>query len=239
MEILRAFRPGSEVLGNGELAERTGLSRATVTRLAQTLVGTGYLSYDPTRHAYRLGTPVLSLAHAMRSGSAVLSAALPLMRSLAQARRINIALAVADRDEMVYLESVRHHRRVSLRNVVSGQRVPMELTSLGRAYLAVLPTPQREALMASFRTRRRSDWRRIEREIDEAAESVRRLGYCVASWQPEIVAVATPLPLRDHPVHVLNASVASDAAPAVVARTLGAPLLELAQRIRTAIEGPE
>ncbi|OYX75975.1 MAG: IclR family transcriptional regulator, partial [Bradyrhizobium sp. 35-63-5] len=26
--ILRAFRPGSELLGNGELAERTGLARA-------------------------------------------------------------------------------------------------------------------------------------------------------------------------------------------------------------------
>ncbi|MBC7728270.1 MAG: helix-turn-helix domain-containing protein, partial [Microbacteriaceae bacterium] len=43
VEILRAFRPGSELLGNGELAERTGLARATVSRLTQTLVGTGFL----------------------------------------------------------------------------------------------------------------------------------------------------------------------------------------------------
>lgn len=35
IELLRAFRPGADLLGNGELAERTGLSRATVSRLAQ------------------------------------------------------------------------------------------------------------------------------------------------------------------------------------------------------------
>ena len=41
--------------------------------------------------------------------------------------------SVADRDDMIYLESVRYARRVSLRNVVAGQRVPIELTALGRA----------------------------------------------------------------------------------------------------------
>ena len=37
LELLRAFRREGEALGNGELAERTGLSRSTVSRLAYTL----------------------------------------------------------------------------------------------------------------------------------------------------------------------------------------------------------
>ena len=41
---------------------------------------------------------------------------------------------------MVYLESIRYSRRVAFRNVVSGQRMPMELTSLGRVYLAKTST---------------------------------------------------------------------------------------------------
>ena len=41
IEILRSFRPGSELLGNADLAERTGLSRSTVSRLTQTLVASG------------------------------------------------------------------------------------------------------------------------------------------------------------------------------------------------------
>ena len=61
--------------GNGELAERTGLSRSTVSRLAQTLVACGMLERDRRRRAYRLAAPVLSLAHAMRTGSPALSVA--------------------------------------------------------------------------------------------------------------------------------------------------------------------
>jgi len=41
------------------------------------------------------------------------------MRALAESRRINVGLAAADRDEMVYLESIRYSRRVAFRNVVS------------------------------------------------------------------------------------------------------------------------
>ena len=133
VELLRAFRPGTEVLGNAELAERTGLSRPTVTRLAQTLVGCGLLQQDAPTRAYRLAPAVLSLAQAMRAGCNELQLAAPLMREVAERNHLNVGLAAPDRDEMVYLESIRYNRRVALRSVVSGQRVPTERTSLGRA----------------------------------------------------------------------------------------------------------
>jgi len=232
LEVLRAFRPGSQVLGNGEIAERTGLPRATVSRLTQTLVDAGWLQHDAGRRAYRLGALVLSLAHAMRGGSPWLQAAAPLMQEVAAAHRINVGLAVADCDEMVYLESVRYNRRVSLRNVVAGQRVPMELTSLGRAWLAAAPPERRQALEALFRERRGvAAWAPLELEIEAAVQDVGRRGYCVAAWQPEVVALATPLVVAGQPVHVLNMSVTGPASPTDVARTLEGPLLELAQRI--------
>jgi DNA-binding IclR family transcriptional regulator len=235
IEILRAFRPGSDLLGNGDLAERTGLARATVSRLTQTLVGSGLLQHDASTRAYRLAAPVLSLAHAMRTGSPVLQAAAPLMRKVAEGLRINVGLAVADGAEMVYLESIRYNRKVSLRNVVSGQRVPMELTSLGRAYLAAIPEPQRAALMAQFKAARRGAWPRLEREIEEARAAVRRQGCCVASWQPEVVALATPLVVADE-IYVLNASMSTTDAPAAAMREFRAPLLDLAEQIRGAFE---
>jgi len=227
VEILRAFRPGADLLGNREIAERTGLSRATVSRLTQTLVDTGLLEHDRGRRAYRLAAPVLSLGHAMRSGSPVLNAVAPLMRALAEKMRINVGLAVADRDEMVYLESVRYNRRVALRNVVAGQRVPMELTSLGRAYLAVAPEAERRALLARFKVARRSGWAAIRDDIAAAMASVERYGYCAASWQPEVVAVATPLVLADRPIYVLNASVTTAARLEEAERELRGPLLAL------------
>jgi DNA-binding IclR family transcriptional regulator len=235
IELLRAFRPGADLLGNGELAERTGLSRATVSRLAQTLVDCGMLEHDRRRRAYRLAAPVLSLAHAMRSGSPVLTVAGPLMRSEAEKRKINVGLAVADREDMVYLESVRYSRRVSWRNVVAGQRVPMELTSLGRAWLAAADDATRRLLFGRFRAHRRSGWRELSREISAAIDDVRRDGFCWASWQPQVVALATPIVVPDQPVYVLNMSVTSEATAQEVVERLRDPLLALAQRVRVGI----
>lgn len=237
IDLLRAFRPGADLLGNGELAERTGLSKATVSRLAQTLVDSGMLEHDRRRRAYRLAAAVLSLAHAMRSGSPVLQIAGPLMRSEAEKRKINVGLAVADREEMVYLESVRYSRRVSWRNVVAGQRVPMELTSLGRAWLAAAGEAERERLMQQFCARRGATWPELQAELTAAITSVQQHGYCWASWQPQVVALAMPIVTMDHPVYVLNMSVTADAAPGEVVERLHGPLLSLGSRIADSLVG--
>jgi DNA-binding IclR family transcriptional regulator len=226
VEILRAFRPGSELLGNGELAERTGLPRSTVSRLTRTLVATGMLQAEAARRAYRLAPAVLSLAHAMRSGSRVLAVAAPLMRTLAERERLNVGLAAPDRGEMVYLESIRYSRRTAFRNVVSGQRVPIELTSLGRAYLAVAPEREREELMRLFRQRRKSQWPALEDEVGRAMDCVRSRGYCAASWQPEVVAIATPVPTQDA-IFVLNLSLSTTEDCDAVAERLAPKLLAL------------
>ena len=235
IELLRSFRPGSELLGNAELADRTGLSRSTVSRLTQTLVGSGLLQVDPRSRAFRLAPAVLSFAHAMRTGSTVLATAAPLMRQVAESRKINVGLAAPDRDEMVYLESIRYNRRPSLRTVVSGQRVPMELTSLGRAYLASAPDPRRKALLAHFRQARAGQWRRLGPEIAAAIESVADRGYCAASWQPEVAAVATPLVFQGAH-YALNVSLSSAEPFDALVRELAPTLMDLKQRIVRKLE---
>ena len=45
LAVLRAFRAGERYLGNSDIAERTGFTRPTVSRLAGTLVRLGYLSH--------------------------------------------------------------------------------------------------------------------------------------------------------------------------------------------------
>ncbi|MCZ2497969.1 helix-turn-helix domain-containing protein [Xylophilus sp. Kf1] len=234
VEILRAFRPGSTLLGNGELAERTGLAPATVSRLTRALVESGLLEHVPAARAYRLAAPVLSLAHAMHSGSELLQLAAPRMRQLAEKLRINVGLARADRTEMVYLESIRYNRRASLRKVVSGQRVPVELTSLGRAWLAAAAPAVRQRLFDEWAARR-ADWPALRREIDAAIGQVRTAGWCAAAWQPEIVALAMPLRLAADTGHALNVSVSSSQPLAEVAAELAAPLLRLGHDIEHAM----
>jgi len=158
-------------------------------------------------------------------------AAAPLMHKAAEAHRINVGLAVADRNEIVYLESFRYDRTASVRKVGSGQHVPMELTSLGRAYLAVAPTHERAALLSKFSERHSSTWPRLRREINNDIDSVRRIGYCAVSWQPQVIALATPILADGHPPYILNFSMATTASRESVVRILRAPLLNLAKQI--------
>jgi len=240
LEILRAFRPGTDLLGNGELAERTGLSAATVSRLTQTLVTSGFLEHDRAARAYRLAVPVLSLGHAMRAASPVLNAATPLMQDLSFKLKVNVGLAAPDRAEMIYLESIRYNRKASLRSIVAGQRVPIELTSLGRAYLATLDAAVRDALLNTIKRGYRSaTWKPIGADIDKAIAKVFADDYCVASWQPGVVAMSTPLILRGGQALALNLSLTTDEPFAPIAQRHAGDLLALKERIAHEIERRE
>lgn len=229
--LLRAFRPGSELLGNSELAERTGLPKSTVSRLTQTLMETGFLQWESSQLAYRLAPAVLSLGHAMRMGSRVLSVAAPGMRALAEKLRINVGLASPDDDEMVYLESIRYSRRISLRNVVSGQRIPMATTSLGRAYLASLAIGDFNDWIHAFRTHENLKDDTLIHQIQEARVNVSQNGFCAASWQTSVVALATPLPLAGAS-YALNVSLMTDESIQQVSDRLSGPLKTLAANIQ-------
>jgi DNA-binding IclR family transcriptional regulator len=135
---------------------------------------------------------------------------------------------------MVYLESIRYSRRAAFRNVVSGQRVPMELTSLGRAYLAATSESRRKALFGLFKRRRGAQWPALAREIDLAMQGVRESGFCAASWQAEVVALATPLQTVEE-IYALNVSVSTGERMEVVVDALAAPLLDLRDKILKAI----
>nr|WP_232348302.1 hypothetical protein [Cupriavidus taiwanensis] len=173
------------------------------------------------------------MAHAMRDSSQVLKVATPMMVEVAMQHRINVGLAVAEADEMVYLESFRYNRRQSLRTVVSGQRIPMALTSLGRAYLATLSPEAFSAMMRAMADKHRGrGWGELRREIEAAVVCVHDKGYCVASWQPQVVAMATPMRVDGYAVHVLNVSLSTPLAADVVEATLAAPLMNLAAAIQ-------
>ena len=236
MTILRAFRPGSSLLGNGELSERTGLSRPTVTRLTQTLVGCGALERDARTGTYRLGPLMLSLGLSMRNASICVSKGLPVMSALAEKYRVNVGLSIADRDEMVYLESLRVHRSISPRHIVAGQRVPIELTSLGRAYLSTLTLKQRTLLYDVFAQRNPRRWPQLQLEIERSLESMEAEGYCSASWHPGVIALATPVRCPDLPVHVLNMSLASAHPLAKRITELADHLMEASHQIALEVE---
>ena len=207
--LLRAFRVGSSSLTNADLAARTGLPRPTVSRLTRSLVDSGFLRYDTTERAYRLAVVVVSLADAFHHATVVPDIALPLMRQIAEAERVNVGLAVPDQAAMVYLAAVRHSLdSVSrTRRVEPGTRIPMEQTSIVMAWLAAAPKAVRASLFARIAERAGKDWPTVRRELSRGIAQAEELGYCTANYQPgHLTAVGAAFRGPDHQWYGLNIS---------------------------------
>jgi DNA-binding IclR family transcriptional regulator len=225
LQILRAFRPGTSVLTNAELAERSGLSRPTVSRLTRSLVESGFLSYDLENRAYRLAAVFLSLAQAFRYDMPMLDVSLPFMEKVAEGEKINVGIAVADQFEMVYLESVRESRHGVLRRISTGSRAPIEVTALGRAYLAGLCDLERHEMLQKIAPRYAAEWPAIRREIDRAIVDISTSGYCIAQWQPGMISIAAPLLGPDNSLYSINISFPLDGDEHSALVTRYAPML--------------
>src|SRR5687767_14192389 len=96
LEVLRAFTATEPMLGNREIADRTGLPKPTVSRLTYTLTLLGYLARDPGLQKYRLGSGVLSLSHPLLASLHIRQVARPLMEQLARNTGCTVNLGMRD-----------------------------------------------------------------------------------------------------------------------------------------------
>jgi DNA-binding IclR family transcriptional regulator len=242
LSILRVFRAGTSLWKNGDLADRTGLPRSTVSRLTRTLVACGFLDYDRIAHAYRLGAAVLGLAESWMVGSDVPQLASPIMQTTADRLNVNISLAVPDIDQMVYLHTIRKHEDLVPRRVTIGHRTLIEVSSLGHAYLATLPASERASLLRSLQKRYTSSrWGILAREIRKSIQHVHQTGYCRPTvWLPGIIALATPIQIvgRSPYFVALTAPLQKWDEPRIQ-EVLVPALLELAAQIKSALLGSE
>jgi DNA-binding IclR family transcriptional regulator len=238
---MRAFRHGVDLLTNADIAERTGLVRPTVSRLCRTLVESGFLEYDTNRRGYRLSIASLSLALSFRSSEPELESALSLMRDLAQGLQVNVGIATADLDEMVYLESVRFSRKGIFRRMVAGSRIPIADTSLGCAYLAGLDSTQREKMLQTLRQAHPHEWPQMTIAIQKALGTFRVKAYCYAQWQAGMGAAAAPIHSPSGRTYAVNISFpvgAGDAENALL-QQFAPLLLELVAQIQQGWSQPK
>ncbi len=204
LEILRAFRPTDEEgLGNLELSQRTGLGPSTVSRLTYTLTRLGYLRYDRRSGRYRLGVSVLGLGYTCLAGLGIRAIAQPRLQAVADrvGSGVQISLSAREGAEMTYIASAKGPDVLTMQLDI-GSRVSLLRSGAGRALLAGLPDEQRENTIAALGALERSEkgldaegWQRLEAEIRQAIDEVRRRGYCVSigSWRPEVNTIAAPV----------------------------------------------
>ncbi len=196
LEVLRAYRPGEVVLGNQEIAQRTGLPKPTVTRLTYTLCELGYLLHQPRYGGYQLGPAVLGLGYTMLSGLEIRDRARPLIRALADKVDCAVSLGLRDRLNLVYVECARGCSRITLALDV-GSRIPLASTAMGRAIYANLSAEERKAVLEELQEREPEAFGRLAEGLAAAVEDFARQGFVCSfgDWQREVHAVGVPLSL--------------------------------------------
>ncbi|ABQ24744.1 IclR family transcriptional regulator [Geotalea uraniireducens] len=194
LEVLRCFKPGDRLLGNQEIAARTGLPKPTVSRLTYTLTKLGYLSYSEKFGKYYLDSAVLALGYSFLANLDVRRIARPFMQELGEYAQASVTIGVQDRLNMLYVEAYRSSAMVTLTLGV-GSQIPIATTSMGRALLCALPEAERASLMEQIRLRNEADWPRINAGIEQALKDYAELGFCLSlgDWKKDVHAVATPL----------------------------------------------
>lgn len=195
LEVLRAFG-SAQAMGNGEIAAKTRLPKATVSRLTYTLTKLGYLQRDERLQAYRLDPRVLAFGFAALADLGVREIAHPLMEKLARDSGLSCGLGIRDRLSVMYLDVVDGGQAITLR-VTVGSRLPLGTSAMGRALLCGLPEGERDHLVALMLEREADAAKREEflRGIERARADVARTGFCTAigEWQVDVAGVGVPL----------------------------------------------
>ena len=244
LEILRCFSRKDRELGNSEIAARTGLPKATVSRLTFTLTQMGYLTYSPNTGRYALSVGVLALGNAYLGTLDVRNLARPLMQELADSLSATVSLGAPDPSSMhmVFLEICQGAGQMFRMSMEVGSRVPHGWTAMGRAYLAALEPADREARLALYRKDMpRNQWNDIRDGVERSVRDYEKHGFClsVGEWNKDVWAVGTPMVSRDRArILALNCSgPIFDITRQRIVQAIGPRLLALRDRVATSTGG--
>ncbi|MGT2455494.1 IclR family transcriptional regulator [Cupriavidus basilensis] len=209
LAVLHCFTPRDAQLSNAELAARTGMAKATISRFTYTLVRMGYLRANRTNGKYQLGTAVLSIGYPLLASLNIRQIARPFMKELADGIRGSVALGMRDRLNVVYIESSRG--AAPLPNPADvGLSFPIARTAMGRALLAAYTPEDRAALINELKVKVPEQWAEYHAPIEANLREFQERGFCTAlgDWQPQTHAVAVPMrPMPDGEILVFNCSI--------------------------------
>jgi len=194
LDVLRAFTPNEGLLGNQEIVTRTGLPKATVSRLTYTLTKLGYLSHVERLGKYQLAPAALSIGYSTLANMRIRQVARPYMQELANYAGASVSLGSRDRLSLIYVEHCRSKAAVMLR-LDMGSRIPIATTAMGRALIAALPEREREWLISHIAKREGERWPKIRSGIDRAIKDLATRGFTVSAgdWHTDVFAVGVPL----------------------------------------------
>lgn len=180
LAVLRALGDASDGATVAQISLSTGLDRAVLYRLLDTLTEDGFVVRDETTRLFHLGVALVELGAKAGRGLEVTRLAASGMHQLMEMTREAVCLAVRDRDDLVVVERVEPAGLFVRIGYAVGFRHQITLGAHGQALLAFMP--------------QQSDGPSIE---DVARDTIRRRGYAVSTDELEHGASGVAAPILD------------------------------------------
>ncbi|MFD8001555.1 IclR family transcriptional regulator domain-containing protein [Streptomyces mirabilis] len=197
LTVITAFGEGRAELNLTEVAQATGLARATARRALITLEHLGYVTAHD--RVFRLTPRVLGLGFPPLSRTSLAEIAAPHLTELSQRLHDSVSLAVLTGDEIQYTGRVSTSRVMSV-HITMGTRLPAYPTALGRVMLADLPEPPLTELLP-LTPRTITDPARLRAVLDR----VREEGYALVDEELEVGLRSVAVPVRERGGRVVAA----------------------------------
>lgn len=220
LTVITAFGEGRSALTLTDVAQATGLARATARRALITLEHLGYVTAHD--RFFRLTPRVLGLGFPSLSRTSLAEIAAPHLTALSQRLYESVSLAVLTGDEVHYTVRVATSRILSV-HITVGSRLPAYATALGRVMLADLPEPPLTELLP-LTPRTITDPARLQAVLDRVRED----GYALVDgeFEPGLRSIAVPVRERGGRV-VAAVNVAMHSSRRTIEQCVGDVLPEL------------
>lgn len=184
------------------LQEATGLPKATLNRVIQTLIDERYLL--ETDFGYRLGSRPFQLAHRVWDGFDLRGAAAPVLERLSRKHNEAARLAVLDNTQVLYIDQRDAPREVRIGSAV-GQQAALHSTALGKALAAYLDEEARRELYSSDLEAMTDATVTSSEQLDRQLNMIKARGYAVSIGEHHEELSGVAAPILDHTARAIGA----------------------------------
>jgi DNA-binding IclR family transcriptional regulator len=218
LRVLAAFAPEDDLLGNKDIAARTGIPKPSISRLTDTLVKLNFLEQDAVSGLYRLGGATIALGLAARKNLDLPTIAGPFMERFAIEHSVSVELGTLDGLEIRARGIITNGLTPDATNLFLGASFALDATALGLAYICGLSPDRRADLLSRLQAARGGDWQASSARIDKAIAEYTADGYCTSlgEWQGNVNGIGAPLVmgLGDAPLSICCVGRAEQMPPA-------------------------
>jgi IclR family KDG regulon transcriptional repressor len=190
--------------GVSEIAQATGLHKATAHRIIMTLLNCGFLERTADGERVRLGLRLVELGLGALRDLDFRRVAFPYMQQLVERFDETCDLGIFDRGRVLYVEVVHSEHSLTVAARI-GRHLPVHCTASGRVFLAFLPPEVVEPILSAPLLVCTEKTITSPAQLREELEATRQRGYGLDDEEFEVGIRAVSAPIWDIDGNVIAA----------------------------------